>query len=76
VDPDQFNSLNPAEPLDPPNSNNDEDNPSDPDPDENPVDTMVTKEPMNEIIKNEEVYLAQEQDEQVSEMIFCKSCKY
>ena len=31
----------------------------------NPVDTMVTKEPMSEIIKNEEVYLAQEQDDQV-----------
>ena len=61
--PDQ---LNPVDPLDPPNDESSVDTDQvDADADENPVDTMVTKEPMSEIIKNEEVYLAQEQDDQV-----------
>ena len=62
ADPDQFN---PANPIDPPNP----DDLVSPDPEENPVDTMVTKEPMSEIISNEEVYLAQEQDEQVKKSV-------
>jgi hypothetical protein len=39
--------------------------PVDPDPGDDLVDLMVTKESMSEIISNEEVYLAQEQEEQV-----------
>ena len=67
VDPFGPDQLNPADPLDPPNPSGDESSvdTDQVDAEENPVDTMVTKEPMSEIIKNEEVYLAQEQDDQV-----------